>query len=102
MKKVIITGANGFIGKNLSEFLIDKDITVYAVDKEFREIDETDSKSKKKIFIRNELVNISVLPELITDRDIDVIYHLAWDGVNPEMRNDFSKQILKLYSCSGY
>lgn len=32
MKKIIITGANGFIGSHLTDFLIKKDYAVFAVD----------------------------------------------------------------------
>ena len=68
MKKVLITGSNGFIGKNLKLYLTQfKDIQVTCFDKD----DE-----------------VSFLPEIL--KKVDFIFHLA--GVNRSMNDhDFQK-----------
>lgn len=100
MKKVIVTGANGFIGSWLIKELIKNDVQVIAV-------------------VRNENSNISHLPdnvnivycdlesiidlkEIIQDRDIDVFYHLAWAGTGGKDRADYNLQLLNSkYSCDS-
>lgn len=99
MKKVIITGAGGFIGGALAKHLLNKGVTVIGVDI-----------SHDKMECLTEYDNFSAivatfdqykcLHKLIGDRDIDVFYHFAWQGVfgsafqNYEMQLDNAK-----YSC---
>lgn len=87
MKKILVTGANGYIGKHVVSALLDKGYDVYACDIKF---DKVDKRAKK--------INISIFEE---DTDIykkigepDICIHLAWrDGFIHNSEN----HILDLY-----
>ena len=90
MKKAIVTGANGFIGKNLVNELIQNNVEVIAVD---RKGANWSSLSDKAISIECDLSEISRLPEIISDRDIDCIFHLAWQGVSDSDAKNYEVQL---------
>lgn len=79
MRKAIVTGANGFIGKNLVNDLIQNGVEVIAVS---RRCANWDSRPNKAIIVECDLSEVSRLPEMIPDRDIDCIFHMAWQGVS--------------------
>ena len=92
MKKVIITGAGGFIGGALTELLLKNGITVYGVDI------SADALSRHKehdnfIPVIADFTKYSKLHEMISDRDIDVFYHFAWQGVYGEAFKDYRLQL---------
>lgn len=80
MKKAVVTGAGGFIGGALTKLLLDKGITVYGID-----ISESLLKkfgdSENFIPIVADFSRYGHLHEMITDKEIDVFYHFAWQGV---------------------
>lgn len=86
MKNVIITGANGFIGSSLTNILIEKGINVIAIDISFATQRIPDCDYVKKIEIG--LDNVEKLKELIPAGEYDVMYHLAWAGVNGSSKAD--------------
>lgn len=93
MKKVIVTGANGFIGSSLLQVLSENGVTVYAVIKDQNEkIDHIQTLSGVQI-VYCDLENIQDLPQLITDRDIDACIHLAWMGSFGDARADYHCQL---------
>ena len=89
MHKVVVTGATGFIGSHLVKRLLDNSIEITAL---VRDIDKARS-------ILDERVNIIAYHSDAYDKladssqDIDVFYHLAWEGVAPERKNDRKIQI---------
>lgn len=80
MKRVIVTGANGFIGSSLVKKLIDNNIEVLAIDRAFTysRLPESPLIHKIEADIENTDNMLSVLPSL----EYDAFYHLAWRGVN--------------------
>ena len=92
MKNIVVTGATGFIGSYLvHELLIDKENHVIAVIRE-------NSKNKSKLELHPNLEtiecsmeHISNLPKLV-QKDIDIFYHLAWDGIRNEDRENMQIQ----------
>ena len=88
MKKVIVTGANGFVGSHVCKELCSKGIKVYAVIKDENENIENIKGFDNLSIVYCDLDSISSLPEKITDRDIDVFYHFAWVGVSSALRCD--------------
>lgn len=78
MKKVIITGAGGFIGSAVTTCLLDRGITVYGVDvsndymKKYREYSNFQP-------VVLDFSQYHQLHEIIRD-EIDVFYHFAWQG----------------------
>lgn len=87
MNKVIITGANGFIGSSLVKRMLESDVEVYAIDIDFSlnrlpqnsqvHCIETGLDDKEKL--------VSLLQQA---KGSDAFYHLAWRGVNgPDKAN---------------
>lgn len=85
MQKVIILGANGFIGSNLTQALSKKGVHVLAlVDGRF---------DYQKISRLPQVSCVEFSLESLNDlsikdiEDVDIIYHLAWEGVNAKLKN---------------
>jgi nucleoside-diphosphate-sugar epimerase len=100
MKKVIITGANGFFGSALTNFLANKGVKVFAIVRnENSNIDRINQNENIEI-IHCGLNEIKKLDQFIFDRDIDVFYHLAWSGVSDTNRNNYQAQTNNImYTC---
>jgi UDP-glucose 4-epimerase len=79
MKKILITGASGFIGAQLSKYCIDKGDEVHLCDNNSRgtkdEFIESILTNKNSKFIKADLTNRKDLDLL--DDSYDIIYHLA-------------------------
>lgn len=93
INKVIVTGANGFIGIELLRLLSSKGIKVFAVIKDRNEKIEEVKKLSDISIVYCEMDNIEDLPQLINDRDIDTCIHLAWAGSFGELRADYLLQL---------
>ena len=89
MKKAIVTGGMGFIGGWLVRELHKQGVSVIIVDKYLG--DAVDDENTRHI--RCALSEINQLPELIPDRDIDIIFHLAWQGVADSDAGNYSVQL---------
>ncbi len=100
MKKVIVTGANGFVGSTLCKELCKIGVEVIAI---VRNQDEKISEiagNKGIRIVYSDLRDFHLLADLIPDRDIDVIYHLAWIGSAGYRRCDAEVQINNVkYTC---
>jgi len=92
MKKVIITGANGFVGRYLVKEMSDNGITVFAVVRDAQKATDLETMPGVTV-VETGMDCIATLPELITDRDIDVCIHLAWAGNSGAARADYSLQL---------
>ena len=102
MKKVVITGANGFVGSSLVNELSLLGIEIYAVVR-----DETSDISRihnhdHVHIIYCDLSNILQLPAKITEKNIETFYHLAWNGAMGELRSDYTTQLTNAkYTCDA-
>lgn len=97
MKKAIVTGATGFIGKFLVRELIKQNIEVIAVVRK----ETKNLKTIKALPVRIIECNISdyyMLPDIIADRDIDAVFHIAWQGVSDQDARDEVIQMQNLQS----
>lgn len=92
MKKVIVTGANGFIGSSLIKKLVEEGVAVVAVDLSFAESRLPENPLVTKI---ESGVDTS-LAETISTSDYDAFYHLAWRGVNGAEKSDPSVQLTNI------
>ena len=91
MKKVIITGASGFIGKALTSKLIKEKIIVYAIVRNKNSMVDIE-KNDFLYIIEADFTTYDKLSEMIND-DIDVFYHFAWDGTYGAKLTDYELQI---------
>ena len=69
--KVLVTGANGYIGKNVVKWLLDNGNDVLAVDINLEKVDERAEKLIINLFEKTD-------EYLENFKDIDVCIHLAW------------------------
>ncbi len=95
MQRVLVTGASGFLGKALVENLLENGIEVYAV---------VHSKENSLAIEHGNLTvlacamqHINSLSERIHG-NIDVCYHLAWEGTSGRLRGDYSIQMANVSS----
>lgn len=102
MKKALITGANGFVGSALCKELSDRGTQVIAVVRN----DKSDIGDIKKLsnlrIIYCRLEEISRLSQVVEDRDIDVMFHFAWEGTSGPLRGDDAIQLSNIrYTCDA-
>jgi nucleoside-diphosphate-sugar epimerase len=72
MKKILITGASGFIGTNLLQFFIDKNYTVLNIDKV-----EPKNKNHTHLWKEIDINDLISTQKIITEYKPDYIVHLA-------------------------
>lgn len=95
MEKVLITGADGFIGHNLVEKLLGEGKEVYAIVYPGHNIYE--NKFVKNLRVKSMDINqIMNYKNEFPHGEIDTMYHLAWTGVQPELRNDLDVQLMNI------
>lgn len=98
MKKALVTGANGFLGAYLTSELLKKGVDVIAAghNGNYENIPE----QARPVSL--DIKDFSALKKLIPDKDIDVIFHLAWDGGSGQKRADYSLQLDNAkYTCDA-
>ncbi len=92
MRSIVITGGDGFIGTHLTKYLIEKGYEVYAV-----VLPESRTKQRLLGFDHVHLVEgrIDNYREMLPDLPYApaAFFHLAWEGVTPDLRNDIIYQM---------
>ena len=101
MSCAVVTGASGFIGQALVQFLSKKNVNVLGITR----------KQKVELFqsVNIRYINCSMkdyyqLPNLVNEYEWkpDVFYHLAWDGTNGKERADYRKQCQNaIFACDA-
>ena len=91
MKKVIVSGATGFIGSYLVRELINHDIIVYGIGTDIAKL-ESMNFGKNFIPVTADFRVYDSLDRQIKDSDIDVFYHMAWMGGFTTALKDYSLQ----------
>lgn len=91
MKKVIVSGANGFVGGALTKELVNQGIEVVALDMEGHNNNLPDS--DLVTFYPFSLDNATELKERLKERDFDTFYHFAWAGSAGAARADTALQL---------
>lgn len=102
IKKVIITGATGFIGYALAEKLCRMQVEVWAVvRKNSNTIPKLQGLGNIKL-VYCELNQYDELENLITDRGFDTFYHFAWQGVADQDAQNQDIQLANVkYACDA-
>lgn len=96
MKKAIVTGGAGFVGNALVTELLAHNIEVIVpVRPGFvgRNLNKNRLVGQNVRIVECDLQTAKNFPALIPDRDVDVLYHLAWDGLFHEALTDYKTQI---------
>ena len=95
MKKVIVSGAAGFIGNAVARQLISQGVQVVAVVKPGtnRTSEAFRLKNFKATVVECDLKEVELLPKLIKEKEYDAFYQFAWDGLDKESFLDYEKQI---------
>ncbi len=102
MKKVIVTGANGFVGYWLIRELCKNDIKVTAIIKDTNENISMLSDFKDVDIVYCDLSGIEVLNDKIAAKDYDAFYHLAWTSAGGAGRADYGIQLQNVkYTCDA-
>lgn len=91
MKRVIVTGANGFIGSRLIRRLVSEKINVYALGRSFENIVDVDNAYLNEI--RTDLDDTDNLLKKLDYNSYDVMYHLAWHGMKGKEKTDPQVQL---------
>lgn len=97
MKKAIVTGATGFIGSWLVKELINQNVFVYAIVRTNSSKTKIIPYSDYLCIVECDMDKIQQLPKKIKDKEIDVIYHLAWQGASGKERSDYSIQLNNIH-----
>lgn len=99
MKKVIVTGANGFVGRYLLRELSKQGYEIWSVirnkDENISCIDELNTN-----IVYCDLKDIDQLDELIEERDFNCFYHLAWAGSSGDGRKNYALQLNNAKACA--
>lgn len=90
MKNVLVTGANGFIGKTLVKALLDKGCHVVALDVRF---DDVLLNHPSVTCINVSGKTVAELKTGIPEDAYDCFFHLAWMGTSGPVRADYEVQL---------
>ncbi|ONI44102.1 hypothetical protein AN641_08310 [Candidatus Epulonipiscioides gigas] len=101
MNKVVITGANGFLGRNLTKYLSNKGIKVFAIVRNENSNIESLKNLKNVEILYCESKYIENL-EYKLPKDIDVIYHFAWEGIYDDRKGNYEIQLKNVEASAKF
>ena len=93
MKKVIVTGANGFIGLELCKLLNEKCIITLAI---LRNEKSYSKELSELAYVTPIFCNMDEILELVEEtecNEVDAFYHLAWSGITGKERENCDEQL---------
>lgn len=99
MKNVIVTGANGFLGRTLVNALLERGCKVIALDVRF---DDVLAGNDSVTCINVVGKATEDLAEEIPDDRYDVFFHLAWAGTSGPARADYEVQLKNVKLACDY
>lgn len=99
MENVIVTGANGFIGKTLVNALLEKGYHVVALDIRFDDVLEDDERVTCVSVMNKE---VATLADEIPHQEYRCSFHLAWAGTSGPARADYAVQLNNVKLACDY
>lgn len=100
MKKAIVTGATGFIGRYLAQELLQNGYTVYAVVRDAEKARTVLGSAEGFVFIECCMEQYGALAEREELKDIPLLFHLAWRGVSDQSSTSYAVQLDNVrYAC---
>lgn len=99
MEYVIVTGANGFIGKTLVNALLEKSYHVVALDIRFDDVLADDNRVTCVNVMNKE---VAALAEEIPHQEYRCFFHLAWAGTSGPARADYAVQLSNVKLACDY
>lgn len=99
MEYVIVTGANGFIGKTLVNALLEKGYHVVALDIRFDDVLANDERVTCVNVMNKE---VAALAEEIPHQEYRCFFHLAWAGTSGPDRADYAVQLNNVKLACDY
>lgn len=99
MEYVIVTGANGFIGKTLVNALLEKGYQVVALDIRFDDVLANDERVTCVNVMNKE---VAALAGEIPQQDYMCFFHLAWAGTSGPARADYVVQLNNVKLACDY
>lgn len=97
MRKVIVTGANGFIGSSLIKKMVANNVEVVAIDITFT----NDRLPQTNLITKIESTVDATLTDKIPAGGYDALYHFAWRGVNGAEKADPMVQLANIQMAVG-
>jgi len=92
--RAIITGATGFVGRNLVKELVENGVEVAAIIRHNREIPREWENNRNVTVIYSDLNELSVLAQSNDGKEHgDIFYHLGWYGTSGVERTDINGQL---------
>lgn len=91
MKRAVITGAGGFIGRNLTKRLMQENVQVYGIDVEVAQEHILSGDGITPLFV--DIGDKKQLTAILKVAKPDVFYHLAWAGVSTDVKNEVGMQL---------
>lgn len=93
MKIVVVAGATGFIGKQLTKKLLINGLKVYAIGTNQSKLDNL-KKYGNVVLIQAKFEDYENILDYIDKKDnIDAFINLAWNAISSNLRNDYNIQI---------
>lgn len=92
MRKVLIIGANGFLGNKLTQYLLKKDVEIVAFVPTGFDYSNV-SCLQGVTCVEFSFGSIKSLDQIESIKGIDTIYNMAWIGVNAKDRNNAPLQL---------
>lgn len=88
--KVLITGATGFIGSHLCDFLVKEGHLVFATHRSLSSFDRCKAFNEKVVWIN---LDSNESDEKLKNIELDLFVHAAWAGVGAKEREDWELQL---------
>lgn len=90
MKKILLTGASGFLGSNIAEGLVKQGFSVLALKRSSSNISRCVNFKEQIRWIDSDI--LLKVESSIIEFNPEILIHAAWDGVKAEERDNWSAQ----------